>query len=250
MSKIYRKIRGRRSSKSVVDEFNLSSPSGIDVRCTLVGDSRVGKTSLLLSYQLENFQTQHCQTKFDSYSKKVKYEQSDVNLLLYDNGGNERLSQYGPKGNIQTDIFFFCFAVDDHDSFENISKKWKNELQNCYPEDENDGCITSGRNSSRLSQPLIMLVGCKADKRVALPVFKQIRTLRKDSVSELRRGMDKQPSLGGHPISVQEAERKKTEIGAFRYMECSAKEGKGIKEIFHEAIKAVLNRRNYAKFNK
>ena len=250
MSKIYRKIRRRKSSESIVDGFNQSSPSGIDIRCTLVGDSEVGKTSLILSYKTENFQTQHFPTVFDSHSKRVKYEHSDVNLLLYDNGGNKRLSQYGTEGNIQADIFLFCFAVDDHDSFENISKKWKNDLHKFYPEDENDGCISLEKNSSRTSQPLVMLVGCKTDKRLALPVFKQIRTLRKDSVSELRKGIEKKPSLGGHPISVQEAERKKTEIGAFRYMECSAKEGKGIKKIFHEAIKAVLNKRNYAKVNK
>ena len=110
-------------------DVGRASSHGESIRCTLVGDAKVGKTSMLLSFQADSFPTQHVPTMFDSYSKRIKYESCDVNLLLYDTGGGNELTQFGPQGSIGTDIFLLCFSVDDPNSFDNISEKWIDEVQ-------------------------------------------------------------------------------------------------------------------------
>ena len=123
MSNSTRRKRTSNLSVRMGDDDNSSS-SGENIRCTLVGDAKVGKTSMLLSYQADSFPTQHVPTIFDSHSKIVKHEYCDVNLRLYDTGGDAKLNQFGPQGNIGTDIFILCFSVDDHKSFANVSEKW------------------------------------------------------------------------------------------------------------------------------
>ena len=218
---------------------------GGNIKCKLVGDAKVGKTSMLLSYHQDEFSSAYDPTIFDNWSKKVKYNDRMINLLLYDTGGSTESSQLGQQGNIGTDIFLLCFSVDDHASFKNISEKWKLEVEKCYMTEninQLQSSIVDGGSPNLCSdidcscqKPLILLVGCKADMKY----LSSITALRKHSIKG-------KSSRGPPPISVQQGEELAREIGAYKYMECCARNGTGVNEIFNEAIKAVLNRRENA----
>lgn len=47
---------------------------------------------------------------------------------------------------------------------------------------------------------------------------------------------------GTKPITPEEGEKVAREIGAKRYMECSAKEGTGVREVFDAAIRESLKK--------
>lgn len=44
-----------------------------------------------------------------------------------------------------------------------------------------------------------------------------------------------------HPITYKEGEAVASEVNAFKYLECSALNQKGLKNVFDEAIRAVLH---------
>ena len=222
-----------KSGKSKTTDYDILKQRE-NIRCTLVGDAKVGKTSMLLSYHANNFSDEYNPTTFDSFSKKVSYNDSPVNLLLYDTGGCNEPSQLGPVG---IDIFLLCFAVDNHESYENIKEKWNPSIQKSYmtqyicelqSSNIDDGSSTQCNEiKCSIKKPIIMLVGCKGDKKF----LKDIAYRRKSAQAKT--------SL----ISLQQGEKLAKEIGACKYMECCARNGTGVEEIFNEGIKAVLNKR-------
>ena len=51
---------------------------------------------------------------------------------------------------------------------------------------------------------------------------------------------------GTAPISALEGEKVAKEIGAKRYLECSAKEGRGVREVFDAAVRESLRKKGFA----
>lgn len=47
---------------------------------------------------------------------------------------------------------------------------------------------------------------------------------------------------GQHPVTTQEGEVMARQVGARRYLECSAKEGRGVQEVFAAALAETLSR--------
>ncbi len=128
-----------------------------------------------------------------------------INLGLWDTAGQEDYDRLRPLSYPQTDVFLICFSIISPSSFENVSAKWFPEVSHHCP-----------------NTPLL-LVGTKLD-------------LREDSetISRLR-----EKNLA--PISYEQGMTKQKEISAVKYMECSALTQKGLKQVFDEAIRAVLN---------
>jgi len=101
-------------------------------------------------------------------------------------------------------VILVCFSVDNPDSLENVQEKWISEVLH-------------------FCQGLpIILVGCKKD-------------LRDDpkTIEELAKNKQK-------PVSLDEGAAVAQKIGAYKYLECSARSGDGVKEVFEHATRAAL----------
>lgn len=97
-----------------------------------------------------------------------------------------------------------CFSLTSPASFENVRAKWFPEVNHHCP-----------------NAPVV-LVGTKLDLRED-----------KETIEKL-----KEKKLV--PITATTALQMSKEIGAVKYLECSALTQKGLKQVFDEAIRAVL----------
>ncbi|TDH05363.1 hypothetical protein EPR50_G00142970 [Perca flavescens] len=175
------------------------------IKCVVVGDGAVGKTCLLISYTTGAFPKEYIPTVFDNYSSQVTVDGRTISLNLWDTAGQEEYDRLRTLSYPQTNVFIICFSISSPASYENVKLKWHPEVSHHCP-----------------SVP-ILLVGTKSD-------------LRADS--ETQRKLKDQNQA---PISHQQGAALARHIHATRYLECSALNQDGIKDVFTEAVKAFLN---------
>jgi small GTP-binding protein len=173
------------------------------IKCVLVGDVAVGKTCLLITYTTNALPREYIPTIFDNYSANVMVDGKTVSLGLWDTYGQDD-DRLRPLSYPQTDIILVCFSISSPASFENVRSKWVPEISHHCP-----------------GVPFI-LVGTKSDLRDDQAIIDE---LEKRSLS---------------PISYDQGLKMTEEIGAHMYLECSALTQRGLKEVFDEAIRAVI----------
>jgi small GTP-binding protein len=177
-----------------------------NIKCVVVGDGAVGKTCLLISYTTNAFPGEYIPTVFDNYSANVMVDGRPINLGLWDTAGQEDYDRLRPLSYPQTDVFLCCYSIISPASFENIKAKWYPEIQHHAP-----------------GVPII-LTGTKSDLRDDPNTAAQLA------------------SQGLMMISIEQGEQMGRDIGAVKYMECSALTQSGLKQVFDEAIRAALNK--------
>jgi len=174
------------------------------IKCVVVGDGAVGKTCLLISYTTNKFPSEYVPTVFDNYAVTVMIGDEPFTLGLFDTAGQEDYDRLRPLSYPQTDVFLVCFSVTSPSSFENVKEKWFPEVRHHCP-----------------GVPCLV-VGTQVD-------------LRDDAAVIERLGRQKQM-----PVESEKGNRLARELGAVKYVECSALTQKGLKNVFDEAIVAAL----------
>lgn len=174
------------------------------VKCVLVGDGAVGKTSLVVSYTTNGYPTEYVPTAFDNFSAVVSVDGQPVKLQLCDTAGQDEFDKLRPLCYTSADVFLLCFSVVSPASFQNVPEKWVPEIRRHAP-----------------FAPLV-LVGTQCDLREDVKVLIDLAKYRE------------------RPVDPADARDCATEIGAVAYMECSSLTQKNLKEVFDTAILASL----------
>ncbi|KAG4108793.1 hypothetical protein H8356DRAFT_1618050 [Neocallimastix lanati (nom. inval.)] len=174
------------------------------IKCVVVGDGAVGKTCLLISYTTNNFPEDYVPTVFDNYAVTVMIGEEPYTLGLFDTAGQEDYDRLRPLSYPQTDVFLVCFSVVNPSSFENIKEKWIPEIRHHCP-----------------TVPCL-IVGTQIDLR--------------DNAAE----KEKLSKRKQKPIEFEQGEKLAKEMNAVKYVECSARNSEGLKNVFDEAIIAAL----------
>ncbi|PRT55712.1 GTP-binding protein rho1 [Wickerhamiella sorbophila] len=183
----------------------MVAPDSIRKKLVIVGDGACGKTCLLIVFSKGTFPEVYVPTVFDNYVSDVMVDGKRVALALWDTAGQEDYDRLRPLSYPDTNVLLVCFAIDQPDSLDNVKEKWYAEVLHYCP-----------------GVPII-LVGCKADLRDDENVQ---NALRRTSQS---------------PVTSAEGEAVAQKIGAIKYLECSARTGQGVREVFEAATRAALS---------
>ncbi len=178
--------------------------SGRPIKCVVVGDGTVGKTCMLISYTTDSFPGEYVPTVFDNYSAPMVCDGVPVSLGLWDTAGQEDYDRLRPLSYPQTDVFLVCFSVVSPSSFENVTSKWVPEIKH------------------HCADVPIFLVGTKIDLR------------------EDKETLQALAECGQSPIKREQGQKLANKIRAVKYLECSALTQRGLKQVFDEAVRAVL----------
>nr|XP_033811651.1 rho-related GTP-binding protein RhoU-like [Geotrypetes seraphini] len=182
----------------------LPSAQERKLKCVLLGDGAVGKTSLLVSYTTNGYPTRYIPTAFDDFSAVVQVDETPVRLQLCDTAGQDEFDKLRRFCYPKADVFMLCFSVVGPSSFQNISEKWIPEIRQHCP-----------------TAPVV-LVGTQCDLRGDVKVLIELARHREKPV----------------PSAAALALAEKT--GAVGYVECSALTQKNLKEVFDVSILSGL----------
>lgn len=127
-----------------------------------------------------------------------------VSLNLWDTAGQEEYDRLRTLSYPQTNVFIICFSIGSPSSHANVRHKWHPEVSHHCP-----------------NVP-ILLVGTKRDLRSDAETVKKLK------------------EQGLAPTTQQQGSSLAKQIGAVKYMECSALLQDGVREVFAEAVRAVL----------
>lgn len=164
-------------------------------------------------------------TVFENYVTQIQFEGKLVELALWDTAGQEEYDRLRPLSYPESDVILIVFSIDFPVSLGNVQDKVCISTTCCdnlhvlnyafkwYPEVAH---FCEGT-------PLI-LVGTKID-------------LRRDD--QTRRMLSAQ---GQVPVSTEQGANVAKEIGA-KYVECSAKTGTGVQDVFNLALKESMKGR-------
>lgn len=125
-------------------------------------------------------------------------------LGLFDTAGQEDYDRLRPLSYPQTDVFLVCFSVTSPASFENVREKWFPEVHHHCP-----------------GVPCL-IVGTQTD-------------LRDDP--NVREKLSRQKM---QPIRKEDGDRMAKELGAVKYVECSALTQYKLKDVFDEVSQILL----------
>ena len=175
-----------------------------NVKCVVVGDGAVGKSSLLICFTTNAFPGEYTPTVFDNYSVAVKLDGIPATLGLWDTAGQEEYNRLRPLSYAMTDVFIVCFSVVNPISFDNVFTRWYPEIRHYSPH-----------------RPIV-LVGLKVDLRKDPDVIEKLRRQNQE------------------PISYKDGLDMAKRIGAVQYFECSSLTRTGMNDIFDGAIRVVL----------
>ncbi len=155
------------------------------IKCVIVGDAEVGKTSILMSYINRKFSVEYEPTAWYDFAIDVMIGGEPYTLSLFDTTGQEDYGRLRPPEYPGTDVFLVCFSVVDPKSYKNVKRKWVPEIMNYCPKTP------------------FLLLGTQVDLREAKTSWSGQRYI-------------------NSPITTELGEKLSKEIEAVKYVECSA----------------------------
>ncbi|CAG8614901.1 14121_t:CDS:2 [Funneliformis mosseae] len=176
-------------------------------KLVVLGDGACGKTSLLNVFTRGYFPQVYEPTVFENYVHDIWIDNQQIELSLWDTAGQEEFDRLRSLSYADTHVVMLCFAVDHRDSLENIESKWMSEITEHCPGVK------------------LVLVALKCDLREDSNIIKSMQR------------------YGDRPVTYEEGLHVAQNINASRYLECSAKHNRGVREAFEQSARVSIHAR-------
>jgi Ras family protein A len=174
-------------------------------KAVLAGDGACGKSALFRVLTEGRFPEEYCCGElFWNRSTNIEIGDTSTELAVWDTAGQEDYDRLRPLFYPDAHVVLICFSIGNPDSLANIHETWLPEV------------------SHFCAGVPIVLVGTKSDLRYD-----------GETLAELHKTSE-------HPITYEEALEAQIKIGAKAYVECSAKLGEGVAEVFETAVRCAL----------
>ncbi|KAJ1823803.1 GTP-binding protein Rho1 [Coemansia sp. RSA 2675] len=173
-------------------------------KLVIVGDGACGKTCLLIVFSKGTFPEAYVPTVFENYVADVEVDGKRIELALWDTAGQEDYDRLRPLSYPDSHVILICFSIESPDSLENVQEKWMSEVMH----------FCGGLP--------VILVGCKMDIRNDYERLKELQ------------------AMNVTPVTTEQGRQFSKSICAYDYLECSAKTGEGVTEVFKVATRAAL----------
>ncbi|GAA6012586.1 hypothetical protein JCM11491_005443 [Sporobolomyces phaffii] len=170
----------------------------------VVGDGACGKTSFLNVFVSGVFPETYEPTVFENHTVDIHVDDTPVELSLWDTAGQEDFARLRSLSYSDTHLVMLAFAVDQPTSLENVESKWIEEIREHCPGVK------------------ICLVALKCDLREDAAARERVRR------------------YGEEIIEYEQGLAVAKRIRASRYLECSAKHDRGVREAFEEAARVSV----------
>jgi len=179
------------------------------LKVIILGDSGVGKTSLMNQYVNRKFSNQYKATiGADFLTKEITVDDRSVSLQIWDTAGQERFQSLGVAFYRGADACVLVYDVTNQNSFKTL-ETWRDEfLIQASPRDQDHFPF--------------LLIGNKVD----------IANLGENGTG------------GGREVSEQRAQAWANAKGDMPYFECSAKENTNVEGAFERIARAALEQDN------
>ena len=174
-----------------------------------------------------------------------------INLGLWDTAGQEDYDRLRPLSYPQTDVFLLCFSITNPTSFENVRTKWYPEIASHAPGADPASSSLRRRVASMASEGRSVVVGREGPLQRVRDVphtvdathtgvpFILVGTkldLRNDPETVARLQQKRRM-----PVNSEDGMQLAREPGAYKYIECSALTQQGLKGVFDDSIRCVLD---------
>ena len=105
----------------------------IILKILILGDSGVGKTSILIKYINNKFDESHIATiGVDYMDKTIKYKNINIKLQIWDTSGQEKFRSIARNFYRNSDAIFIVFDLNNKDTYDSI-KQWINDVEEYCP---------------------------------------------------------------------------------------------------------------------
>ncbi|XP_061193036.1 cdc42 homolog [Saccostrea echinata] len=172
----------------------------LSLKCVLVGDMSVGKSSLAARISSRTFKSDYSPTLFDNYSATVTVQGIPYHLNIFDTAGKEDFTKVRVLSYINSDVFLVCFSIDDVKSLVHVQESWVPELRQHLP-----------------NTPFV-LVGTKLDVRFQKPDIQVVSS---------------------SYVSTKQGTELATSVGAYSYVEMSSLSADGVDDLINEIVAAA-----------
>jgi small GTP-binding protein len=183
--------------QSYIENYKMTN-----VKCVVLGDVGVGKTSLITAYE-RNEIPERTTDQIHCYSHTIQHQEQPIYVSIIDTRSEEnekeRINEYS-----SANLFILCYSIINPVSFENITMKW-------YPE-----------ICRYTSSPTILLVGTHEDLRS-----------NSEFLNELR-------EKGLSPILARQGDEVARQIHAFRSMVCGFHDLQSIRNVFEIGVQQFI----------
>ncbi len=168
-------------------------------KLVIVGSGGTGKTSLLMVFSRGSFPNEYIPTVFENYVSELCLDKKIVDLALWDTAGQEDYDRLRPLSYPDTDVIVLCYAINDRASMENIRTKWNPEVEHF----------------------------CEGVPKILVALKSDLRNYAGS------------PAERAEFITTEEGQELAYKIGAYRYIEASAKFRENVDGVFESAVRSI-----------
>ena len=151
------------------------------IKCFILGDDTVGKSSLLVTFCSGWFPKDYIPFSINNYSKNLIYNQHPIKLEIFDTNGDDAYDEVRRVSCTNVDVFIICFSLVDQNTLSHVESKWVREIQDS---NQNVPYVLVGlKKDLRNSQSISSELGEEVKSRIHAYSYVECSSLNLDNVN-------------------------------------------------------------------